>query len=152
MRSRARRLLLPLDGSKSAEAAFEFGRELVQKNQGELLLLSVLEFSIASGLSAGNFLHRYWREVARRREYLRSLISRLQEAVPARDLVLWGTPARRILEAARDLEADLIVLTCDQRRKRSRLAKAVQRVAPTEVLLLARGGAPQKPLTEPSPL
>ena len=95
----ASRLLVPLDGSPSAEAALPAANDLAATLGGGLVLLRAVE-----GKEAGP-------GVAEAREYLRRIADQLPPAARALELdVRAGEPGEAIVAAAREHRAALVVM------------------------------------------
>lgn len=137
------RILLPLDGSASAEAALPVARELARASGARLLVLRV---------TAARFDHDpapMEGELARIREaeaYLQSIRERLVGGGAEVATFLWhGAPAAAIVKAARDYEADIIVMTTHGRTGREKemfgsVAEAVLRGVTVPVLVVRPTG------------
>lgn len=95
------RILVTLDGSKYGERALESARELATMTNAKVILLTVLQATDSE------------RAVNTMREYLQGHCDDLTEAgvSDVSTAVRYGEPARQIVEAARELDADLIVMS-----------------------------------------
>lgn len=140
---RTERILIPLDGSATAEAAIMEARQLVGPGASRLLLLRVAEPQTM--LEAGDPLF----EVREAEEYLAALKARLErDGVRGVETHVWhGPAASAIVEAARVNGADLIVMTTHGRSGLGRLvfgsvAEAVLRGTPLPIFLVRPSGAP----------
>ena len=127
------RLLLPLDGSATAERAIPFARALADHFQAEVLLLSVPEGSESEHF--GETIRAYLEGVARQLE---------QAGIRTRTLVADSGPSRSIAALASSEDVDLIILSSHGRGGAERLdrvpvgsvAERVVEDAPCPVLLV----------------
>lgn len=123
-------VLVPLDGSVTAEAALGAAVDLARLAAATLTLLAVVELPVRLPSRAGSEPIRLsgvpdpgiWHE--RACEYLEGVAGRLRAqhlsvAVEVRDAV---SPASAILQAAADLEADAIAMTTHGRSRLRRMA------------------------------
>jgi nucleotide-binding universal stress UspA family protein len=114
----AKRILVPLDGSESAEAAASLAADLARGSGGGVRLLQVHPVPEHRVNHEGRVVayadQEMERLTAEGRDYLQSVEARLG-AVPAESIVRFGEPAREILVEAEAFDADLIVLTTDRR-------------------------------------
>jgi nucleotide-binding universal stress UspA family protein len=142
------RLLVPLDGSETAEAALPAARELARTSGAELLLIRVTEarFDPSPGpLAAG--LGR----IREAEEYLGAIRERLKASGAHSTTFLWhGSPAAAIVKAAGDYRVDMIVMTTHGRSGREKemfgsVAEAVLGGAKCPVLVVRPPGAPVQP-------
>lgn len=121
----AKRILVPLDGSDSAEAAAALAADLARGSGGDVRLLQVQpvpEHRVDSNGRVVAFADQEMERLgAEGRDYLESVEARLG-AVPAESVVRFGEPAREILVEAEAFDADLIVLTTERRGWLARLA------------------------------
>ena len=115
----AKRILVPLDGSESAEVAASLAADLVRGSGGGVRLLQVYpvpEHRVDSNGRVVAFADQEMERLsAEGRDYLETVEGRLG-AVPAESIVRFGTPEQEILTEAEAFGADLIVLTADQNR------------------------------------
>ncbi len=115
----AKRILVPLDGSESAEVAAVLAADLARGSGGGIRLLQVHpvpEHRVDSNGRVVAFADQEMeRVIAEGRDYLESVEARLG-AVPAEGVVRFGEPKREVLVEAEAFDADLIVVTADQRR------------------------------------
>lgn len=138
-----KRILLPLDGSETAEAALPVARELARTSGAKLLVVRV---------TSARFDHEpapVEGQLAPIREaeaYLKSIRDRLEGSGAAVATVLWhGAPAAAIAKAARDYEVDIIVMTTHGRTGREKemfgsVAEAVLRGVAVPVLVVRPAG------------
>jgi nucleotide-binding universal stress UspA family protein len=114
----AKRILVPLDGSESAETAAALAAELARGSGGEVRLLQVRPVPEHRVSSTGRVVAYADQEMERvgaeGRDYLETIEARLGP-VPAQSVVRFGEPAREILVEAEVFDADLIVLTTPRR-------------------------------------
>lgn len=142
----ARRILIPLDGSKTAEAAIPEAVQMARGGPYTLLLLRVANARILPGADVVGD----WVEAVREAEhYLASVRTDLEkESVGPIETYVWqGPAASAIIEMARLHEADLIVMTSHGRSGIARLilgsiAEAVIRGSRLPILLVRPTGAP----------
>jgi nucleotide-binding universal stress UspA family protein len=140
----SQRVLVPLDGSRAAEAIVPLIAEFAGPLQMEMVLIRVVSLSPEEAIGvAPDFAQDT--PVPRQleaRQYLEPLVSELQaRGIRARAQVSLGEPAAEIVAAARELGADLIAMTTHGRSGLGRLrfgsvAEAVLRAAPIPVFLL----------------
>lgn len=102
------RILVPLDGSPQSELALSHAAELARRYDAELLLLSGVapptHLAAAEASDDGA-------DLAKARDYLAQVGERMQATgVRSRPLVLRAEPARAIVSAAAEHDADLIVI------------------------------------------
>ena len=121
---KAKRILVPLDGSESAEAAASLAADLARGSGGGVRLLQVHSVPENRVSDTGRVVayadQEMERVAAEGRDYLESVEARLAP-VPAESVVRFGKPAREILVEAEAFDADLIVLTADRRNWFARL-------------------------------
>ena len=114
----AKRILVPLDGSESAETAAALAADLARGSGGEVRLLQVHPVPEHRVSETGRVVAYADQEMERvgaeGRDYLESVGARLG-SVPAEGVVRFGKPAREILDEAEAFGADLIVLTAAPR-------------------------------------
>jgi nucleotide-binding universal stress UspA family protein len=142
----ARRILIPLDGSKLAEAAIPEAVEMARGGPYTLLLLRVASARILPGADVVGD----WVEAVREAEhYLAGVRKELEkERVGPIETYVWqGPAAAAIIDMARAHQADLIVMTSHGRGGIARLvlgsvAEAVVRGSRLPVLLVRPTGAP----------
>jgi nucleotide-binding universal stress UspA family protein len=114
----AKRILVPLDGSESAEAAATLAADLARSSGGHVRLLQVRPVPEHRVSSAGRVVafadQEMERIAAEGRDYLETVEARLG-AVPTEAVVRFGEPTQEILVEAEAFDADLIVLTAERR-------------------------------------
>jgi nucleotide-binding universal stress UspA family protein len=138
-------MLVPLDGSVSAEAILPFAEQVAGPLDAEVVLLRVLEppSPIELVASAGVVTPDTFtlREIDAKR-YLSEIERRLsKKGLRVRTRVTLGSPAEEILAAARSTSADLIAMATHGRSGVARVllgsvAESVLRAAPLPVLLI----------------
>jgi len=136
-----RRILIALDHSTIAAHALEVGAELAAALKGQAALVSVVDpapgFQPDSGIPAAE-----WVATLKREGQLLLAAAALRAGEPpAWQFLREGKPADQILAAAREWEADVIVIGTHGRSGVSRLvlgstAEAVVRHAPCPVLVV----------------
>lgn len=159
-----RRILIPLDGSETAEAAIPEAVEMAHGGPCTFLLLRVAHARVLPGADVVGD----WVEATREAEYYLARVKRDLEKKrigPIETLVWQGAPAPAIVDAARVNRADLIVMTSHGRSGIGRLifgsvAEAVLRGSRLPILLVRPAGAPverpageveARPATAPDP-
>jgi len=141
------KILVPLDGSVLAEAALAPAIDLrADDPTATLLLLRAAEAPILLGRDPIDLQVRVVREAD---EYLKAVAARLSGSgvKGVKTSVCYGPAAPSIVEAARVVKADLIVMTTHGRSGLRRLvfgsvAEAVLRGTHTPILLVRDGAAP----------
>ena len=120
----AKRILVPLDGSESAETAAALAADLARGSGGDVRLLQVRPVPEHRVSDTGRVVayadQEMERVAAEGRDYLESVEARLGP-VPAKSVVRFGEPAQEILVEAEAFDADLIVLTAERRSWLERL-------------------------------
>lgn len=123
----AKRILVPLDGSESAETAAALAADLARGSGGEVRLLQVYPVPEHRVSSTGRVVAYADQEMERveaeGRDYLETVEARLGP-VPTEGVVRFGEPAREILVEAEAFDADLIVLPTQRRSWLRRLGGA----------------------------
>jgi nucleotide-binding universal stress UspA family protein len=110
-------VIVPLDGSQFAESALEHVAAVAQvEGLEKVILLRVVMPLLVQGksfLQAEHAREAEDKQEAAARQYLKKIASRLRkQRLPAQiKLVVNGEPALKILEAAREENADLIVMS-----------------------------------------
>ncbi|HXA95614.1 MAG TPA: universal stress protein [Candidatus Dormibacteraeota bacterium] len=115
----AKRILVPLDGTESAEVAATLAADLARGSGGDVRLLQVYPVPEHRVSSSGRVVaysdQEMERITAEGRDYLESVEARLAP-IAAEGVVRFGEPAQEILVEAEAFDADLIVLTTDRRK------------------------------------
>jgi nucleotide-binding universal stress UspA family protein len=150
------KVLVPLDGSRLAEAALPKAVELVSNNpDATLILLRAAEATTFPGVDPIDAQIAVIREA---KDYLANVATRLrEEGVPGvRTSVWYGPAAPAIMDAARMANADLIVMSTHGRTGIGRLfagsvAESVLRGTRTPIFLIRIEGAPvETPIGRPA--
>jgi nucleotide-binding universal stress UspA family protein len=138
------RILMATDFSSGAEAARQVAMSLARAHGAELLLVHVYEDALRHTYVEGRTLTSLGELQASQREWAETeLAARAAEArsagVAARSVLLTGSAAEQIAEAARSHGADLLVIGTQGRTGLDRLllgsvAERVVRLAPCPVL------------------
>jgi universal stress protein A len=135
-----RKVLCPIDFSEHSLAALEIALKVVQQNDATLYLLNVAPTPAGAAGFQPVPLDPYPIVEKDRREQLEKLArERIPAAVRCETLVTSGDPAERVLETARGLSADLIVMGTHGRKGLGHLvlgsaAERVVRESPMPVL------------------
>ena len=142
----ARRILIPLDGSKTAEAAIP---EAVDMGRGAPCTFVLLRVAAARVLPGADVIGDWVEAVREAEAYLDSLKRQLvSEGIGPIEARVWqGAAAPAIIAAAQTHHADLIVMTSHGRSGISRfvfgsVAEAVLRGSRVPILLVRPTGAP----------
>jgi nucleotide-binding universal stress UspA family protein len=139
-----RRILVAVDGSPTADHALHVGLELVRCLRAEVGVVHVVDVGRAGdperGLLAAELLEDRRREGA---ALLDEVLSRTDLVSPVESFLREGRPPEEILAAARDWNADLIVVGSRGRSGLVRVvmgsvAETVVRHAPVPVLVVRR--------------
>ena len=140
----AKRILVPLDGSDTAEAAAEVAADLARSSGGSIRLLQVSPVPEQRMGTAGRVVAYADQEMERLeaegRDYLEGVGARIAP-VPSETIVRFGEPSAEILVEADAFGADMIVLTTGRQGWLKRmtgggLGERVLRAAPVPVLLV----------------
>jgi nucleotide-binding universal stress UspA family protein len=141
---RITRILVPIDFSADAEAAFGYALDLARRVDAVVRLVHVVEDPLAAGVWSSEL---YTAEIAGlQMNLVRNAEQRLLATVPSDDAstttdVRTGPAAKQILEAAAEWQADLIVMGTHGRTGLAHVlmgsvAEKVVRLAPCPVLTL----------------
>ncbi|MFQ5899002.1 MAG: universal stress protein [Candidatus Methylomirabilia bacterium] len=138
-----KRVLVPLDGSATAETILPFIERIAGPLDMEIDLLRVvtLDADETPGARHAGPAGPYQRLQREAEDYLQSIVDKLEpKGIRASAHVRIGLPTREIVAAARDLKADLIAMTTHGRTGLRRLlfgsvATEVLRDAPTPLFL-----------------
>jgi nucleotide-binding universal stress UspA family protein len=131
------RIVVPLDGSLTAEAILPQVRRVLYRNDSELILVRAVQ-----PLMAENAIVAAEVELAAAREYILGQLERLERAgVRARHVLRIGSPASVILEVAEEQKATMIAMATHgtsgvQRFVFGSVAESVLRKSPIPVLLV----------------
>jgi nucleotide-binding universal stress UspA family protein len=152
--SRYRRLVVPLDGSASAEVALEQAQMIAAACDATLIPVVVVPPLEDAGLVEAGVIP-YWMQAERQEQhqhaklYLRQLTARLTgEGLRVRSKVATGQPAEAILRTSTEEQADMIVMATHGQRGKARrwLGSVVTKVAQgAEVPLLLVDPEPDPP-------
>ncbi len=114
----AKRILVPLDGSESAEVAAALAADLARNSGGGIRLLQVYPVPEHRVSSAGRVVAYADQEMERLnaegRDYLESVEAQLAP-VSTETVVRFGKPEQEILVEAEAFDADMIVVTAARR-------------------------------------
>jgi nucleotide-binding universal stress UspA family protein len=131
------RIVVPLDGSLTAEAILPQVRRVLYRNDSELILVRAVQpMMVENAIMAAEV------ELAAAREYVLGQLERLEKAgVRARYVARIGTPAEVILSVAQEQKATLIAMATHgasgvKRFLFGSVAEAVIRQSPIPVLLV----------------
>ncbi|MEW5978949.1 MAG: universal stress protein [Acidobacteriota bacterium] len=112
---RFKRILFPTDFSPAAGYALDYAISLALEHEGEILLMHVLEeidlnfpFSLAPYPASVEYRHGSEDQV--KSELAKVISPQLRRQIRVGEIVVRGKPFVEIVRAARDQEADLIVL------------------------------------------
>lgn len=139
------RILVPLDGSKLAEVALPHAVTLAKQSKGTVLLVRVMQPLTAMVIPEGAYIDwdRVQAEIeAEARAYLADASARLAaEGVTVQTQLKTGDPAEAIIETAKAIGADVIVMATHGRSGLGRwvlgsVADRVVRAATAPVLLI----------------
>ena len=138
-------ILVPVTVSSSSHAALAVARTLAHETGGRLVLLHIVQLNIA-GEERGIQRTRLVDELCQNAKYqLQQLADCIGDQAPTDVLIRVGRPAEAIIEAARRLEADTIVMATHGYRGVTRYfhrntAFTVTRQAPCTIWLVLPGG------------
>lgn len=120
----AKRILVPLDGSESAEVAASLAADLARGSGGDVRLLQVYPVPEHRVSNTGRVVAYADQEMERLsaegRDYLESVEAQLAP-VPTETAVRFGEPEQEILVEAEAFDADMIVVTASRRSWLGRL-------------------------------
>ena len=148
------KILVPLDGPQTAEAAIPVALRLVREPKTSLVLLSVANVRTSAEPAPAEL------EIApiqEARSYLQCAKDHLMPETEGVVTVVWSGPAAAaIIKAAATYGVDMIVMTTHGRTGRERdmfgsVADAVLRGAPMPVLVLRPGREPGRAVSPPAP-
>ena len=144
------KLLVPLDGSRIAEAALSKAVELIRKNDDATLIL--LRATEATTLPCVDPIDAQVAVVREAEEYLETVAARLRKdgVSGVKTSVWYGAAAPGILEVARMTKPDVIMMSTHGRKKFGRLlfgsvAESVLRDTQTPMFLIRIDGTPVEP-------
>jgi nucleotide-binding universal stress UspA family protein len=105
-----RKILVPLDMTEKHGAALQMAADLARQNNGEVVLLHVIE--VIQGMPIEEEKDFYGRLEEAAQEHLAPMLKALGDnGVNARKEIVFGSRAVEVLKRARDLSADLVLLT-----------------------------------------
>lgn len=110
-----RKILVPLDGSKRAEAIMPHVEELARRYEAEVILLQVVE-PVLNTFGPGGTIQSYEPQLLEQliknaKEYIAAVKGELREkGIPVRSLVTTGLVVATILDVAKSEDADLIAM------------------------------------------
>jgi nucleotide-binding universal stress UspA family protein len=108
-----KKILLPVDLSNRHGPALEIGQNLTRQNQGEIVLLHVIELINGLSLAEEKGFYRKLENAATR--HLKKLEARLGlHAAHRSRRILFGHRGPTIVKFAKEIKVDLIVLTAPQ--------------------------------------
>jgi nucleotide-binding universal stress UspA family protein len=132
-------IVAAVDGSTASRSAIEIGVKLAVELSAPLVFVYVRR-GPAGFLGTPIFQRRLTAEMARaRRALARALRAAARAGVEAEGEILEGSPGKRIVELARDREAELVVVGSRRRRLRRSVSRAVFRTADRPVVVAGRG-------------
>jgi universal stress protein A len=135
-----RKVLCPIDFSEHSLAALDVALKIAQQNDAALCLLNVVILpAVAAGVQTVPTEPYPDLEKGRQEQWVKLARERIPATVRYETLVVNGDPAEAVLKAARDLNADLIVMGTHGRKGLSHLvlgsvAERVIRESPIPVL------------------
>lgn len=141
------RILVPLDGSATAEAVLVQVRRLLKRADAEVLLLSAVELDVLPAYESQKLRDTL---PGLAQEYVRGVAERLTaEGIRARPLVATGSAAPQILAAVKEHKASLIALSTHGRTGLLRftlgsVAEKILRSAEVPVLVMRSGAQPPR--------
>ncbi|MCC7484315.1 MAG: universal stress protein [Burkholderiales bacterium] len=152
-----KRILVPLDGSATAELGLRTAIRMARRNGGTLLLLHVVDESmlaLTGDYAGGAYLDRMITDLrdSGRRLVARAAAAARKQGVTARTVLVENVAPRRVSDVivgeARKRKADLIVIGTHGRRGIRRVvmgsdAEEVVRNTPVPVLLVRSGTRPR---------
>lgn len=140
-----KRILVPLDFSPPSRRALRFAREWADFFSAEVCLLHVVDTATMSGDFGPAPVGTVQRDIpGKAKAALRELAqTEFPDSIPVRVLVRKGTPYDQIAAAAREIQADVIIVATHGRTglKHALLGSTAERVAwhaPCPVLILRR--------------
>lgn len=102
---------MPVDFSDPSDQALRYAARFARQFGGEITLLHIVETAIAPYPEVAPYLDQTEEELEDAEQFLLTIAARpLLESSPVQTVVRIGLAAHEIVEAARDLDADLIVI------------------------------------------
>lgn len=146
-----RRILVPLDGSKRAEAVLSHVEELAHRYEASVVLLRVVDMGAPIGAAESAYAGLRQRELAQETQEARAYLMPLQgmfreKGIDAHIVVAYGHPVDAILKTAAGNYADLIAIASHGRSGLSRVfygsvaAGLLQRMNQPLLLIPSREG------------
>jgi nucleotide-binding universal stress UspA family protein len=110
---RLQRILVPIDFSECSKKALEYALPLAREQQAALTLLYVVPPAYSAGEYSGVDFAQLEASLCDggQRELTKIAVNEVRGEVSADTLIKVGSPARQIVETARKLPADLIVIS-----------------------------------------
>ena len=147
-------ILIPVDGSKRAEAILDHAENLAKSNDAQVVFLKVEEEPLMLGRDEVIDVARYHREfenrIERTRAYLADLKVRFREkGIDAAARLAYGSVVKAILNNAVEVNADIIAMATHgfgglARVSYGSVAAGVLQAAELPILLIRSGDDPQK--------
>ena len=121
-----KRILVPLDGSKRAEAVLRHVEELAHRCQATVTLLRVVDMAAPIGAAEGAYAGLRQRELEQKAQKARGYLLPLQgtfreKGIDAHIAVAYGRPVDAILETAAKDNVDLVAIASHGRGGLSRV-------------------------------
>jgi nucleotide-binding universal stress UspA family protein len=140
MLRKLKKILCPIDFSDDALAALDYAADFARQNDGQLILLHVVDNPVADlyGPSGQNFYAEVEHALAKSKEMLLAAASTHAAGLPCETIVKRGNPYEEILDFATAQSADMIVMSTHGRTGPQRLVigsvtEKVVRTAPCPV-------------------
>lgn len=110
-----KKILVPLDGSKRAEMAFQHLRDIAQRYEADVTCLFVIQQKFVTGVE-GTFIQASGDNVEeamqKARSYLESVTSEMRAAgIKVKSHVVRGNVVDSIIFTAESIKADLVIMT-----------------------------------------
>ncbi|MBI3756822.1 MAG: universal stress protein [Deltaproteobacteria bacterium] len=141
MARRVKKILCPLDFSNNALAALDYAVDFARQNDGQLILLHVVDNPLADqyGPTAQNFYAEVEHALEKSKQMLADAARTHAAGVLCETIAKRGNPYEEIIDLANAQQADLIVMSTHGRTGPQRLligsvAEKVVRTAPCPVL------------------
>jgi nucleotide-binding universal stress UspA family protein len=140
MTRKLKKILCPIDFSDDALAALDYAADFARQNDGQLILLHVVDNPVADlyGPSGQNFYAEVEHALAKSKEMLLAAASTHAPGLPCETIVKRGNPYEEIIDFATAQSADMIVMSTHGRTGPQRLVigsvtEKVVRTAPCPV-------------------
>ncbi|WP_254526042.1 amino acid permease [Natrinema caseinilyticum] len=141
IRERPYRVLVPIDKPANAERLVDIASAIARRNDGELLLTTIVTMPVQTPIERGGD------RVSEEREMLTDAMQYVPDDVPAhRSVTVGRTPGRSIVDLTRRHDSDVVVLGWRGRRKRitgAMLGSTIDHVvenAPCDVIVAKTAG------------